>query len=148
MVTVSAQQGVRTTPVMGWEIEQLEYDERVARVRQELERRRLDALVLFHPIRMAYTSGFYHVSTERPMAIVIPLDPMHGLGRADSATRAGPHCQVTERRSAVKVYPEYPSGGRSTRCCYLADLLREMDLAGTGHADRVRLERLPRYQRL
>jgi hypothetical protein len=32
MVTASAQQGVRTTPVMGWGIEQPEYDVRVARV--------------------------------------------------------------------------------------------------------------------
>jgi hypothetical protein len=40
MVTASAQQGVRTTPVIGWEIEQPEYEARVARVRRELERRR------------------------------------------------------------------------------------------------------------
>src|SRR5690606_20892703 len=60
----------RETPVVQFRMSQAEYDERVARVRAELERRELDALVLFHPIRMAYTSGFYHVSTERPMAIV------------------------------------------------------------------------------
>ena len=78
MATASAQQGVRTTPVIGWAIEQPEYDARVARVRRELERRHLDGLVLFHPIRMAYLSGFFHYSTERPMAIVVGQDG--GLG--------------------------------------------------------------------
>src|SRR5918993_1289474 len=71
---------VRESPVVQWRISQTEYDERVAGVRQELERRQLDGLVLFNPIRMAYTTGFFHVSTERPMAIVIPLDPRPGLG--------------------------------------------------------------------
>ena len=74
MVTASAQQGTRTTPVMGWGIEQPEYDARLARVRRELERRDLSGLVLFHPIRMAYLSGFFHYSTERPMAIVVGQD--------------------------------------------------------------------------
>jgi Xaa-Pro aminopeptidase len=74
MVTTPAQQGARTTPVVGWGIEQPEYDARVARVRREQERRELSGLVLFHPIRMAYLSGFFHYSTERPMAIIVGQD--------------------------------------------------------------------------
>nr|MDQ3045671.1 aminopeptidase P family N-terminal domain-containing protein [Chloroflexota bacterium] len=46
------------TPVTGWRIEQPEYDARVERVRAELDRRELDGLVLFQPIRMAYLTGF------------------------------------------------------------------------------------------
>src|SRR5688500_20219853 len=91
MVTTSVQQGVRTTPVMGWGIEQPEYDARVARVRRELERRRLNGLVLFHPIRMAYCSGFFHYSTERPMAIVVGQDgglaALVQIGRASCRER-------------------------------------------------------------
>src|SRR5690242_2919877 len=64
--------GPKATPVIGWKIQQAEYDLRVERVRRELAERKLDALVVFHPIRMAYVSGFFHLSTERPMAIVIP----------------------------------------------------------------------------
>jgi Xaa-Pro aminopeptidase len=82
MVSASAPQGTRTTPVMGWGIEQLEYEARVARVRRELEWRELGGLVLFHPIRMAYLCGFFHYSTERPMVIFSPgantVQP-HGL---------------------------------------------------------------------
>ena len=57
--------------MIGWKIQQAEYDARVERVRARTgATRKLDALVLFHPIRMAYVSGFFHLSTERPMAIV------------------------------------------------------------------------------
>ncbi|MDQ3693742.1 MAG: Xaa-Pro peptidase family protein [Chloroflexota bacterium] len=121
----------RETPVVQWRISQEEYDERVARVGQELERRRLDALVLFHPIRMAYTSGFYHVSTERPMAIVIPLDPKHGLGALIPQLEQD-HIAKSPGVRAVKVYPEYPSGGTKHPMLHLADLLKEMGLAKAG----------------
>ncbi|MBA2520265.1 MAG: aminopeptidase P family protein [Chloroflexia bacterium] len=119
------------TPVVQWRISQEEYDERVARVRQELERRRLDALVLFHPIRMAYTSGFYHVSTERPMAIVIPFDPKLGLGALIPQLEQD-HIAKSPSVRAVKVYPEYPSGGTKHPLRHLADLLKEMGLARAG----------------
>jgi Xaa-Pro aminopeptidase len=59
---------------VGWGIAQPEYEARVARVRRELERRHLTGLVLCHPIRMAHLSGFFHYSTERPMAIVVGQD--------------------------------------------------------------------------
>lgn len=119
------------TPVVEFRISQAEYDERVARVRAELERRELDALVLFHPIRMAYTSGFYHVSTERPMAIVIPLDPKPGLGALIPALEQD-HIAKSPSVKSVKVYPEYPSGGTKHPMLHLADLLQEMRLAKAG----------------
>ena len=122
MVTASAQQGTRTTPVIGWGIEQPEYDARVARVRRELERRDLSGLVLFHPIRMAYLSGFFHYSTERPMAIVV--GPDGGLGGAGAAPGTGPHCGGTgcragcglprvsdRRREASPALPRRPAVG-------------------------------------
>jgi Xaa-Pro aminopeptidase len=62
-MTLTEQASQQGTPVAGWRIGQSEYDERVTRVRGEMERRRLDGLVLFHPIRMAYLSGFFHYST-------------------------------------------------------------------------------------
>ena len=108
MVTTPAQQGVRTTPVVGWEIEQPEYDARVARVRRELERRDLSGLVLFHPIRMAYCSGFFHYSTERPMAIVV--------GQEGGLAALVPHLEQDHIAAIpgverVMIYPEYPTGG-------------------------------------
>lgn len=129
MSTATLPSIVRTTPVMGWRIEQPEYDARVARVRQELERRKLDGLVLFHPIRMAYLSGFFHYSTERPMAIVVGLDG--GLGALIPHLEQE-HITASPGVERVTVYPEYPSGGTKHPLLHLADLLTEMGLNSSG----------------
>jgi Xaa-Pro dipeptidase len=115
------------TPTVGWAIQQPEYDERVRRVRQMLAERRLDALVLFHPIRMAYVSGFFHLTTERPMAIVVPLEG--GLGALIPQLEQE-HIAKSPSVTRIKVYPEYPSGGTKHPLAHLGDLLTEMGLAG------------------
>lgn len=119
------------TPTLAWRIGQPEYDERVARVRQELAARQLDALVLFHPIRMAYVSGFYHLSTERPMAIVVPLETDAGLGALIPLLERE-HLAKAPGVTRVKVYPEYPSGGTKHPLAHLADLLAELKLTRPG----------------
>src|SRR5215208_3789534 len=129
MVTASERQGIRTTPVMGWGIEQPENDARVARVRRELERRQLNGLVLFHPIRMAYLSGFFHYSTERPMAIVVALDG--GLAALVPHLEQD-HIAAIQGVDRVMVYPEYPTGGAKHPLRYLVDLLTEMVLNSKG----------------
>src|SRR5215217_156797 len=129
MVTVSEQQGIRTTLVIGWGIEQPEYDARVARVRGELERRDLSGLVLFHPIRMAYLSGFFHYSTERPMAIVVGSDG--GLAALVPHLEQD-HIAAIPGVERVEVYPEYPTGGSKHPLLFLVDLLTEMGLNGNG----------------
>src|SRR3712207_1718746 len=50
----------RETPVVGWQIEQAEYDRRVEQVRRVLQERKLDGLVCFHSMRIAYLTGFFH----------------------------------------------------------------------------------------
>jgi Xaa-Pro dipeptidase len=117
------------TPVIGWKIEQPEYDQRVARVRASLAERKLDALVLFHPIRMAYTTGFFHLSTERPMAIVIGGDGKIG---ALIPWLEQEHIAKSPAVTNVKVYPEYPSGGTKHPLLHLADLLGDMGLGTKG----------------
>src|SRR5215210_7149030 len=129
MVAASEQQGTRTTPVMGWDIEQPEYDARVARVRRELERRQLSGLVLFHPIRMAYLSGFFHYSTERPMAIVV--GPDGGLAALVPHLEQD-HIAAIPGVERVEVYPEYPTGGAKHPLRFLGDLLSEMGLNAQG----------------
>ena len=119
------------TPTVGWSIAQPEYDARVARVRGELEARRLDALVLFHPIRMAYLSGFYHLSTERPMAIVVPLETDAGLGALIPQLEQD-HIAKAPGVTRPKIYPEYPSGGTKHPLLHLADLLADLGLAKPG----------------
>ena len=115
----------RPTPTLGWRIQQLEYDARVERIRAELARRELDALVLFNPIRMAYVSGFFHLSTERPMAIVVPSSG--GLGALIPQLEQE-HIAKSPGVTTVKVYPEYPTGGTKHPMFHLADLISEMGL--------------------
>jgi Xaa-Pro dipeptidase len=119
------------TPTVAWEIEQAEYDARVARARHALQERGLDGLVLFHPVRMAYLTGFFHAQTERPMAVVVPLDG--GLGGGLGALipqLEQEHIAKSPGVTQVKVYPEYPSGGTKHPLLHLADLLRELRLGG------------------
>ena len=120
-----------STPVVEFRIRQAEYDDRVRRIRAILSERELDGLVLFHPIRMAYVSGFYHVSTERPMAIVIGVDPQPGLGALIPQLEQD-HIAKSPGVRSIKVYPEYPSGGTKHPMLHLADLLAEMGLARPG----------------
>jgi Xaa-Pro dipeptidase len=115
------------TPVETWAIQQPEYDARVDRVRAALSERKLDALVLFHPIRMAYVSGFFHLTTERPMAIVVPLDGDLG---ALIPQLEQEHIAKSPSVKHVKVYPEFPTGGTKHPMEHLVDLLGEMGLSG------------------
>lgn len=119
----------RETPTVGWRIQQPEYDARVERVRAQLEARKFDAIVLFHPVRMAYVSGFFHYSTERPMAIIVPASG--GLGALIPQLEQE-HIAKSPSVTSVKVYPEYPTGGTQHPMLHLADLLTEMGLNKKG----------------
>jgi Xaa-Pro dipeptidase len=121
-----------STPTIGWKIEQPEYDQRVAKARAEMEKRGLDALVLFHPLRMAYVSGFFHITTERPMSIVITLGSHNGGLGALVPQLEQEHIQKSPGVDKVKVYPEYPSGGTKHPLKHLADLLTEMGVNASG----------------
>jgi Xaa-Pro dipeptidase len=117
------------TPTVTWEIQQPEYDERVRRTRAILAERALDGIVLFHSIRIAYLSGFFHAQTERPMAIIVPADEGKGLGALIPQLEQE-HIAKSPGVKHVKVYPEYPSGGTQHPLRHLGDLLREMGLGG------------------
>ncbi len=119
----------RETPTIGWEIEQPEYDARVAAVRTAMEARGLDALVLFSPVRVAYVSGFFHVPTERPMALVVTLNG--GLGALIPLLERE-HIQRSPGVDRVTVYGEYPHGGGKHPMLHLVDLLGEMGVNAAG----------------
>jgi Xaa-Pro aminopeptidase len=118
----------RPTPTLQWRIGNEEYAQRRERVLNVLADRKLDALVLFHPIRMAYVSGFFHVSTERPMAIVVSNDGSMGALVPMLERENIQQYPVTN----VAVYPEYPSGGVKHPMEFLVDLLTEMKLNKKG----------------
>lgn len=48
------------------------YRRKVAQVQSELEKRGLDAVLLLHAVNVIYTTGYFHLSTERPLAAFIP----------------------------------------------------------------------------
>ncbi|OGD56798.1 peptidase M24 [Candidatus Bathyarchaeota archaeon RBG_13_52_12] len=51
-----------------------EYRNRVERLREELKKRELDAFLITNGVSIFYMSGFYHMVTERPAALLIPGD--------------------------------------------------------------------------
>jgi len=48
------------------------YRRKIAQVQQEMAKRKLDALVLLNAPNVIYTTGYFHLSTERPLAALIP----------------------------------------------------------------------------
>jgi Xaa-Pro dipeptidase len=48
------------------------YRRKVAQVQQKMKERKLNALVLLDATNIIYTVGYFHLSTERPLAVLIP----------------------------------------------------------------------------
>jgi len=47
------------------------YRRKIGQVQEEMARRKLDALVLLSSYNVIYTTGYFHLSTERPLAVLI-----------------------------------------------------------------------------
>jgi Xaa-Pro dipeptidase len=87
-------------------ISRKEHAERIEKIRTQMRRRRVAALYLTSPTRILYTSGFSHIPTERPLALVIPVEgPMFFMA---------PHLEYdhikaeSELVDEVYTYPDYP----------------------------------------
>jgi len=48
------------------------YRRKIGQVQEAMAERKLDALVLLHATNVIYTTGYFHLSTERPLAVLIP----------------------------------------------------------------------------
>jgi Xaa-Pro aminopeptidase len=87
-------------------ISESEHKDRIEKVRSQMRRRRIDALYLANPTRILYTTGFSHISTERPVALVIP--------REGGLFFMAPHLEYDHIREECKLadevytYPDYP----------------------------------------
>jgi Xaa-Pro aminopeptidase len=64
----------------------------------------LGALVVFYPARIAYLTGFHHIPTERPIALVLGLD--HASLVVPAVEKE--HAESIPGLDAVDVYFEYP----------------------------------------
>ena len=83
-----------------------EYENRIAKIKSELAKRQLDALYLTSGSSILYTTGFSHIATERPAALIIPLN--------EEVTFMGPVIEVNHIKAATPLikrvysYLDYP----------------------------------------
>ncbi len=70
-----------------------------------MEAMKLDAMCVFYPARIAYLSGFHHVPTERPIALVLGPDAYTAL-IVPAVEKE--HAEQVEGIDRLDVYFEYP----------------------------------------
>src|SRR5436309_13026519 len=87
-------------------ISQAEHKSRFEKIRDQLKKSRCAALYLTNPTRILYATGFSHISTERPLALVIPQEGLIYMMR--------PHLEDDHaKQDSARIeecfrYPDYP----------------------------------------
>ena len=108
-------------------ISQAEHKSRVEKIRDQLKKSRCAAFYLTNPTRILYTTGFSHISTERPLALVIPQDgAIFMMGPHLEEDHAKQDCALIEEFFS---YPDYP--GRTHPIRYFVNVLTRKGLAGS-----------------
>ena len=102
-----------------------EHKKRIERLKRKLEKRNLDALYVTSGVNIFYLTGYSYIATERPAALVIPLNGeitfMGPLLEAD-------HIPLKTRLiKDIKTYLDYP--GKKHPIEHFAEFLRSMGLA-------------------
>lgn len=105
-------------------ISESEHRYRIDQVRKTLTKRRLDALYLTNGVSMFYLTGYSFISTERPAALVIPVDgKIAFLGPLLEKDHVPLETKLIEN---VKTYVDYP--GETHPIELFAGFLSEMGL--------------------
>jgi Xaa-Pro aminopeptidase len=121
-ITLAVIDGVFMTEFL---ISRSEYESRIERVRKVLERRKLAALYLTNTTSTFYLTGYSFIATERPLALIIPVD--------GKVTFMGPlleksHIPLKTRIiEDIKTYLDYP--GEKHPIDHFAEFLKDMGLA-------------------
>jgi Xaa-Pro aminopeptidase len=108
-------------------ISQSEHKSRIEKIRDQLKRSSCAALYLTNPTRILYATGFSHISTERPLALVIPQE--------GSIFMMGPHLEedhVKQDSNFIEEffsYPDYPGTTHPIR--HFVKVLRKKGLTGS-----------------
>src|SRR5713226_111616 len=108
-------------------ISQSEHKSRIEKIRDQLKTSRCAALYLTNPTRILYSTGFSHISTERPLALVIPRD--------GNIFMMGPHLEEDHVRQDSNFieeffsYPDYPGTTHPIR--HFVKVLRKKGLTGS-----------------
>lgn len=106
-------------------ISENEHRKRIERLKEEMNRRNLDAFYVTSGVNIFYLTGYSYIATERPAALVIPLN--------GEITFMGPLLEVdhiplkTRLIEDVKTYLDYP--GKKHPIEYFAEFLSSMGLA-------------------
>jgi Xaa-Pro dipeptidase len=95
-------------------------------IREVMMELNLDGVCIFSPMRNFYFSGFHHLATERPVALVIPAQGNMALMVPSLEEENIP--ERTPHIKEIKAYREYP--GQKHPMMYLKDLLIEKGLLG------------------
>jgi Xaa-Pro dipeptidase len=83
-----------------------EYKNRVERLRGEMKKRELDAFLITNGVSIFYMSGFYHMVTERPAALLIPGDgDLNFMGPLLEADHLKHQTQLVKH---IHTYLDYP----------------------------------------
>jgi Xaa-Pro aminopeptidase len=106
-----------------------EYAERRSRLRTIMEARGLDAYVIFHPIRIAYLTGFFHQITERPVVLILTPDGRQAMLVPKLEQE---HVATIDGIDTVAAYPEYPTGGTIHPMRHLGNFLNELGMNRAG----------------
>lgn len=87
-------------------ISQAEHKDRIEKVRSQMRRRRIDALYLVNPTRILYLTGFSHIPTERPVALVISREgELFFMAPQLEYDHIRGECKLADE---VYTYPDYP----------------------------------------
>jgi len=104
-----------------------EHKDRLEKVRRRLVKSRLGALYLANPTRILYATGFAHISTERPLAVVIPREgPVFMMGPHLEFDHVKQDCPLIEE---VYTYQDYPGSLHPMR--HFAKILARKGLASS-----------------
>src|SRR5713101_3947638 len=108
-------------------ISQSEHKSRIEKIRDQLKTSSCAALYLTNPTRILYATGFSHISTERPLALVIPQN--------GAIFMMGPHLEEDHVRQDSTLieeffsYPDYPGTTHPIR--HFVKVLRQKGLTGS-----------------
>jgi Xaa-Pro aminopeptidase len=94
-----------------------------------MERAGLDAYAVFHPIRIAYLTGFFHQITERPVVLILTPDGRQAMLVPKLEQE---HVALIPGIDQVGTYPEYPTGGTVHPIRHLASLLDDLGMNRRG----------------
>src|SRR2546429_7351334 len=83
-----------------------EHKTRIAKIQNTLRKNRIEALYLTNSTRILYSTGFAHISTERPLAAVIPNEkPPFFMAPHLEYDHIREECPLADE---VLTYPDYP----------------------------------------